>query len=251
MEKLRKSRKAGIQMEGLIFPMFLRELNMISIVFRFLLCIFCGGIIGIEREKMHRAAGFRTHILVCTGATMAMLTGQYIFEYLSASADPARLGAQVISGIGFLGVGTIIVTKNSKVKGLTTAAGLWVAACIGIAIGIGFYEVALVGTMIAQIVIVIMFRIDKAFFPKAHTFDIYIEVQKVSSVKEIIGLIKDNDYHIVSMEMKKSKLQSEEYVGVMFRLQKEEEEEQSDIIRVLSECKEVVYFQEIEEENKG
>lgn len=121
----------------------LHEPNIVTIVIRVLLALIIGGIIGLERESKKQAAGFRTYMLVCLGATLVMMTNQYICNVFEAG-DPSRLGAQVISGIGFLGAGTIIVTRKSQVRGLTTAAGLWSAACIGLAIGIGFYEGAIV-----------------------------------------------------------------------------------------------------------
>ena len=112
----------------------LTRLNLISTAFRILLAMVCGGVIGLEREKANQAAGMRTYMLVCMGASVVMLTGQYMYETFQAG-DPARLGAQVISGIGFLGAGSIIIAGGKRVKGLTTAAGLWVAGCIGLAIG--------------------------------------------------------------------------------------------------------------------
>lgn len=117
----------------------LQELNWISITVRLLLALICGGILGIEREKKRRPAGLRTYMLVCVGAAFVMITNEYMsFKY--EGVDPSRMGAQVISGIGFLGAGTIIVTGRNRVKGLTTAAGLWAAACIGLAAGAGFYS---------------------------------------------------------------------------------------------------------------
>ena len=123
---------------------YLREINTISIIFRLLLATLFSGIIGFERGTKKRPAGFRTHILVCIGATMVMITSQYMIDILKVQTDPTRLGAQVISGIGFLGAGTIIVIGRNQVKGLTTAAGLWTCACIGLAIAVGFYEGAII-----------------------------------------------------------------------------------------------------------
>lgn len=117
--------------------------NIISLLVRMLLVILCAGLIGYDRDTHGSAAGFRTHILVCMGAMIAMSTGQYAAMYYTA--DVTRIGAQVVSGIGFLGAGSIIVNKR-HIKGLTTAAGLWASACIGLALGIGFYEGAIVGT---------------------------------------------------------------------------------------------------------
>ena len=126
----------------------LYELNMISTFFRLLLALICGGILGIERGKKNRPAGFRTYMLVCVASAMVMITNQYISNMYS-TGDPSRMGAQVISGIGFLGAGTIIVTGRNRVKGLTTAAGLWASACIGLTIGVGFYSGAIIGCIIA------------------------------------------------------------------------------------------------------
>ncbi|MBQ5634049.1 MAG: MgtC/SapB family protein, partial [Clostridia bacterium] len=124
------------------FLNFLRgdHLDTLTIVVRLFLAVFCGGIIGIERERKRRPAGFRTHILICLGAAMTTLTSQFIVLELKLFTDLARLGAQVIAGIGFIGAGTIIVTKRRQVKGLTTAAGLWTAAIVGLCCGAGFYE---------------------------------------------------------------------------------------------------------------
>ena len=103
---------------------FAREMNTLAVAFRLVLAVLCGGLIGIEREYKRRPAGFRTHILICLGAAMTTLTSQYMFLTMRLYTDVARLGAQVIAGIGFIGAGTIIVTKRQRVKGLTTAAGL-------------------------------------------------------------------------------------------------------------------------------
>ena len=101
-----------------------------------------GGVIGYERESMNRPAGFRTHILVCVGSALVMMTGEFINHNFGGTTDPARLGAQVVSGIGFLGAGTIL-RAGFNVRGLTTAASLWAVSCVGLACGIGFYVGAL------------------------------------------------------------------------------------------------------------
>ena len=144
----------------------LRELNWISIVLRLALAIICGGIIGIERGRKGRTAGFRTHVLVCIGAALTVLTNQYMMQYFGGG-DPARLGAQVINGIGFLGAGTIIVTGRHKVKGLTTAAGLWACACMGLAIGIGFYEAAIAACVLILFVNSALHRMDNYVVSKS------------------------------------------------------------------------------------
>ena len=123
---------------------WLLEPNLITMLIRTVLALLCAGLIGFERNAQGSAAGLRTHILVCFGAMIAMSTG--IFTATHFSGDASRIGAQVVSGIGFLGAGTIMVNRG-HIKGLTTAAGLWASACIGLAIGTGFYEAAIVGTV--------------------------------------------------------------------------------------------------------
>ena len=124
----------------------LRDMNLLSVTVRVLLAVSCCGLVGLEREYKRRPAGFRTHILICLGAAMTTLTGQYLVLVMNYNTDMGRLGAQVVAGIGFIGAGTIIVTKGNRVKGLTTAAGLWTAAIIGLALGCGFYEGAIFAT---------------------------------------------------------------------------------------------------------
>lgn len=123
---------------------WLLEPTLLTTVIRTLMAVVCGGIIGLDRDVHGAPAGLRTHILVCVGAMLAMTTGQFASIYLG-DADPTRIGAQVISGIGFLGAGTIIVIRYNKISGLTTAAGLWASACLGLAIGVGYYEGAIIG----------------------------------------------------------------------------------------------------------
>lgn len=123
------------------------ELTFAGICMRLLCAMIVGLVIGTEREFTHRPAGMRTHILVALGACSVMITGELIFIHynaLGATPDPARMGAQVITGVGFLGAGTIL-REGINVKGLTTAASLWTVACLGLAAGAGYYTVALVG----------------------------------------------------------------------------------------------------------
>ena len=151
---------------------FLNDLNVTTIFFRLFLAIFCGGILGVERAIKHHAAGFRTYIIVCVGATIAMLTNEFI-RLTIGEGDAARLGAQVISGIGFLGAGTIMVTSKNTIRGLTTAAGLWGCGCLGLAIGVGFYTLALIGTLILSIVFAILPEIEKFFTNRSKYFEIH------------------------------------------------------------------------------
>jgi len=161
----------------------------LTLLARLALACVLGGIIGYEREQTHRPAGFRTHILVCVGAALAMITSEYIFGRYSGKAniDPARLGAQVISGIGFLGAGTII-REGFNVKGLTTAASLWAVACVGIAAGIGFYEGAVAATVLIFLTLIVLKKMEVRFARKNKYKTLYIQSCNTSGQ---LGAISD------------------------------------------------------------
>jgi len=161
----------------------LKDLNSCSVIVRLLLSLILGGFIGFERGHHGRAAGLRTHILVCLGATMASLVGLYSAKILGFNSDPLRVGAQVVSGIGFLGVGTIMIKDHSRVTGLTTAAGLWTTACIGLAVGMGFYLAAIIGFAIVIITFSLLVFLDKSTRVK-NTYMCYIELSDVYNVKD-------------------------------------------------------------------
>lgn len=153
---------------------YLRELNLVSILFRIFLSVLIGGFLGMERGKKNRPAGLRTYILVCLGSALVMMTNQYVY-LIYQTGDPMRLGAQVISGVGFLGAGTIILTGRNKIMGITTAAGLWTAACSGLAIGVGFYEGAVLGGIVIAFTVSGMLRFDIWLRRKSKYLDLYIE----------------------------------------------------------------------------
>lgn len=165
------------------------EMNTLSISLRIVLSVICGGILGIERGKANQSAGMRTYILVSLGATLVMLTGQYMYD-MFATGDPARLGAQVVSGIGFLGAGSIIVEGKVKVRGLTTAAGLWTSACIGLAIGIGFYEGGIIATVVVFLVISKFKSFSDHFTHNNIIMRIYIEFDEMSELKPLFTTIE-------------------------------------------------------------
>lgn len=158
----------SISLEGIMD--YLRDINTVSICVRVILSMICGGVIGIERSRAHQVAGMRTYMLVCMGATVVMLTGQYMHAFFE-TGDPARLGAQVISGIGFLGAGGIISSRE-KIRGLTTAAGLWASACIGLSIGIGFYSAAIIFTVAVFLTLSKFRKIERYINAKFYKEDI-------------------------------------------------------------------------------
>jgi len=165
-------------------PDYFYDLNLFSTAFRLILAAVFGGIIGLERGASRHPAGFRTHILVCMGAALAMLTNQYIVEIMSmGTSDPARMGAQVITGVGFLGVGTIFITGRSKIKGLTTAAGLWASACLGLALGIGYYSGAFIAGVLIFISLALLPKVEAYFYSNSRVLDLYIEFDSFSNFK--------------------------------------------------------------------
>lgn len=170
---------------------FLHEFNTVSVVIRIFLAMSLGGFIGIEREKSRRPAGFRTHILVCVGSCMTALIGLFVWTTLNGTSDPLRISAQVISGIGFLGMGTILVKERDHITGLTTAAGLWATASIGIACGFGFYMGALVGTLVVSITAVILFKFESRRHMKNQKLVIYMEVQGTAGMNDYIDWLEE------------------------------------------------------------
>ena len=165
----------------------LTDFNGISILVRLLLAVIVGGLIGSERGKHGSAAGLRTHILVCIGSAMTALTGLYASNTLHASDDILRLAAQVISGIGFLGAGMIIVKNGNVVTGLTTAAGMWATAAIGIALGFGFYVGALVATVACFFTTAVLTRMERK---RKETTHIYIEIDLTKKINDILDKVR-------------------------------------------------------------
>ena len=224
---------------------YLKEVNALSTFLRLALALLCGGILGMERGKKNRPAGFRTYMLVCVGATLVMLTNQFIYKEYGSIGDPARLGAQVISGIGFLGAGTIIVTGRNRVKGLTTAAGLWADACIGIAIGSGFYSGAIIGCGLIFFVMSMLYRFDTRMTANTKVLDLYLEFNQMSDLGEFISYIKEQGMKISDLEMAKSNKVDDIGIAVLLTLKMEEKRVHTEIIQMLSLAKGVIYIEEV------
>ncbi len=179
----------------------LREITFLSISLRMLLAVICGGLIGVEREFKRRPAGFRTHILICLGATITTLTSQYLVLVLGYSTDIARLGAQVVSGVGFIGAGTIIVTRRQRVKGLTTAAGLWVVAIIGLALGGGFYEGGVLATVLILFAELVFSKIEYRMLDHAQEISVYMEYTGKECLGNVLALLRENGLKLLDIEI--------------------------------------------------
>ena len=193
---------------------YLRQLNIWSMMLRVLCAMAAGGLVGFEREKKGRPAGFRTYMLVALGAALTIMLSQYlnlmfegpwkeISDSLGIKTDVSRLGAQVINGVGFLGAGTIIVTGRREVKGLTTAAGLWASACMGLAIGAGFYECMLISFLLIVMSMKFLPYIENLIMSKAVNMSVYIEVDNIENLGSVLGFLKREEVRIYEVELDK------------------------------------------------
>ena len=186
------------------FMEYIRNVNGLSVLIRLALAVIFGGLIGLERERKHRPAGFRTHILICLGAAMTTLTSQYLFLSLRQFTDIARLGAQVIAGIGFIGAGSTIVTQRRRVKGLTTAAGLWASAAIGLCFGAGFYEGGIIAALLILAVELLFSKLEYRIMDNAREVNLLVEYKDLASLNGVLRYMKEVDLKILSLEILKS-----------------------------------------------
>ena len=190
----------------------LRELNLWSMMLRVFLAMLMGGVIGLDREKKGRPAGFRTYMLVSMGAAATAILSQYLdlmlstlwaedFAAVGNRTDVVRLSAQVISGVGFIGTGTIMVTARHEVKGLTTASCLWASACMGLAIGAGFYECMVIGFILILLSIRVLPRLERWIVERARNMNIFVETDSAEHLSQIIRTMKDAGLTLFEMEI--------------------------------------------------
>ncbi|KXS40867.1 MULTISPECIES: MgtC/SapB family protein [unclassified Candidatus Frackibacter] len=187
---------------------------------RLLLATLLGGLIGWERESNSRPAGFRTNILVCVGAALIMVVsiGLYHLFQSSRAADPSRIAAQVVSGIGFLGAGTII-REGFSVKGLTTAASLWAVAGVGLAVGAGFYFSAISGTVLIFLTLSILNTIEHNIAQKSGLRNLRVKVfDQPGEVGKIGSVLGDYNVHIVDVSIDHIRNEPNIYVNLQVRV---------------------------------
>lgn len=177
-----------------------REFTYLEAGLRILMAIVLGGMIGMERGLKNRPAGLRTYMLVCLGACIVMLTNQYVYEAFGVG-DPVRMGAQVVSGIGFLGAGTIIVTARNQIKGLTTAAGLWASACVGLALGIGLYAVSIMGSVAIFVILTLLHELDFRMRRSTKQVEVYVELKHNVAVGQFLDFVRDRHYEPSNLQI--------------------------------------------------
>ncbi len=235
---------------------YLREFNFASVCFRLFLAMIFGGILGLERAKKGRAAGFRTYMLVCIGAALTVLLSQYEAELLATrwaqqvrevgvNSDVSRFGAQVINGIGFLGAGTIITVRQQQVKGLTTAAGLWASACMGLAIGAGFYECVIISFLLIFLSVGFLHKLELNLIEQTADINLYIEFTSLNKISPVIARIKEMQVRVYNVEIDRGKKGNGMYPNAVFSLHLTTKLRHSQLVSTLSEMDGITMIKEI------
>ena len=249
-----KWKERGGVMTGVL--MYLRELNMASLLLRLTLALLFGGLIGMERERKRRPAGFRTYMLVCLGAALTMILSQYlalmlatrwsdVAQQVGLTTDASRFGAQVINGIGFLGAGTIIVTGRQEVKGLTTAAGLWTSACMGLAIGAGFYECVIPGFVLIFLCVRVFPRIEYASTARSRNMSIYVEVHSMEDMASVLQFLRTRNYTIFDVDLDRGSESSMGHPNAVIAMRLEHREPHTAVLAAISKIESVWTIEEL------
>ena len=244
-------------MDSLI-PFFdpIRGVTMPALVIKILLSVFFGGLIGLERGHKQRDAGTRTYMIVCMGAALTIILSQYessllntnwkaISDAIGIKTDVSRFGAQVINGIGFLGAGTIILTGRQEIKGLTTAAGLWASACMGLAIGSGFYECAILGFILILFTTVLLDRVSSWIVSTARNMDLYIEFEKIEDLGRIVATFNEMNIQLFDVDIQREKQSNGVTIGAVISARLPKKETHSNVIAVISKFDFVTVVEEI------
>lgn len=193
---------------------YLAEFNTVTVILRVILAALAGALVGLEREFHGRAAGLRTHMMVSLGAALTAMIGLYTVHELGMSSDPLRVGAQVISGVGFLGAGTILLRGGgSRITGLTTAAGLWTAASIGLAVGMGFYVGAFMTTLAVMLTFTLITSLEHLMNRKRQRMAIYLELDHVDAVAPMLDMLR-SEYGLLEVQVTPPRSGTTPHVGM-------------------------------------
>ena len=222
----------------------IREITLASITIRILASVLLGGIIGMERGMKNRPAGMRTYMLVSLGSCVVMLTNQYIYQVFN-TGDPARMSAQVISGIGFLGAGTIIVTGRNQIKGLTTAAGLWATASVGLTIGIGLYEVAILSGVFVFLILTILHKFDDYVRRSSNVVELYVEMKANVALGRFLRAVRAKSLDATNVQVQEHQSASDEFTSFVVSLKGQRHTHHDDIVRIVEKIDVVTYVEEL------
>lgn len=234
----------------------LRHLSIESVVFRLLLAIVFGGAIGLERGRKNRPAGFRTYMVVCLGATLTMILGQYELHMVDThwvsqanlvgtKTDITRFGAQVINGVGFLGAGTILITGRQQIKGLTTAASLWASACMGLVIGASFYECAFLAFFLIMTVMRLLPKVEAFLIEKARNMNVYVELFALDGINEVISCLKALNIQIYDVDIERGKKSQDKHPNAVFSVRLAKQQSHTKVVAALSKLECISVIKEI------
>lgn len=225
------------------FVSLVEDFNTTSIVIRLVLSCIFGGLIGIEREQKRHSAGFRTFTLVCLGSTLATIANLYLYD-ITGSADTSRIAAGVVSGIGFLGVGTIIVTRNNRVKGLTTAAALWTTGCLGVALGSGMVFTSILAFAIIMITMSILQHLSSYIGAHNRIITLYVEVKEETALDNFLAYVKEKEYTILTLEKTKNEL-TKGHFSVSLEMDLGKHMLHTDVVHEMGKVDGVFYIEEV------
>ena len=223
---------------------YIESFNEVSLVLRLVLATVFGGVIGLEREAKRHSAGFRTFTLVCLGSALATVANLYLWE-ITGATDTARISAGVVSGVGFLGVGTIIVTRKNLVRGLTTAAGLWVTATLGIALGAGMIVIGTLSFVLIMLTMSVLPYFSRRISEHTSVISLYVEIEKEYDTSCLISYARGKGYRIISMEKKKEEISNECDMTVYIELDLGGKMPHSELMKDISMVQGVHYIEEI------
>ncbi len=223
---------------------YIEEFNIVSVIVRLMLSTFAGAVIGLERRLHGKSAGVKTFSLVCLGSSLVMVTNEFLMDSYP-SGDVARLGAQVISGVGFLGVGTIIITGRNYVKGLTTAASLWTTACLGIAFGSGYIAAGLIALLFVFLIMTVLSGIGRradAYTPYIH---LYLEIGREAGIEVLYDYVQENDFRISSIDKQQKLAINDKDLSLLVEIDLHKRLNHAEIVEALSKLEAVHYIEEI------
>ena len=209
---------------------------------RLLLAFVSGGIIGYERSYKRVDAGIRTHSIVCMASCAIMITNIHMYT-VYGTGDPVRMPAQVISGVGFLGAGCILVTGDRRIRGMTTAAGIWGAACLGLCIGAGDYIVALTVLALVILTMTIFQAVDARIVKKTKYIRLYMEFESVTEVRKFVKYVRENEIKIIEMELVNQKILDN--IGVVTTLKLKERDSAEHVISEFEKVIEAVFIAKV------
>lgn len=215
-----------------------------EITLKLTLALLCGGLLGLERGLKKRPAGFRTYMLVCLGSTLVVMTNTYMIEIFQ-TGDPGRMAAQVVSGIGFLGAGTIITTRHNRVTGLTTAAGLWAVASIGLALGIGYYAGAIAGTVLIFFALSIMQITENRIMTSSRHIVLYVEFDKMVALKHLLAVLKTNNIRLIEFETESTTGEREASLAAVVTLRIPSKKIHTHLLEMIYSAEGIAYVEEL------